>query len=715
MAGLNEILSLQNLARAYGIETEYRDNTGRRQEASAESLLAVLKAFGAPVETSDDVPDGRRQWRQDYWRRPLEPVVVAWDGVCPPLDLRLPSGSGQGVLQCRLALESGEAREWGADLRKLPPAEEAEVEGVRYAARAMAVEGRLPPGYHLLSVGLEEAGAETMIISAPVKAFSPLARERDRSWGAFLPLYALESGRNWGAGDFSDLAAFVEWVAGRGGRAVGTLPFLASFLDRPCDPSPYTPVSRLFWNEFYLDVAQAPEMAGCAEAREAAASGEFRAEVEALASRRLVDYRRVMALKRVVLEKLARSLTPGSGQRYQAFQAFLKGRSGVPDYARFRAAVEHRGQTWTGWPEAQRSGALEPDDCPAETVHYHAYVQWLADGQVREVTGRCRRRGVSLYLDLPLGVHREGYDTWREQQLFVPEVCAGAPPDALFHKGQNWGFPPLHPRKMREQHYRYPIDYLRRHMEQADLLRVDHVMGLHHLYWVPAGMPATHGVYVRYPAEEMYAILSLESHRRRCGVVGENLGTVPPYVNDSMGRHGVSGLYVVQYEAPSGAGAGLSGPPPGSVGSLNTHDMPPFAAYWLGLEIGRWQALGLVTEEEARARMQERDAAKRNLVRYLEDTGHLKDGREDIRLILRACLSFLSRSEAGLVLANMEDLWLETEQQNVPGVVAGHPNWQRKTRYDFETFSSMPGVLEFLRGLTRSPGAADGTGNAGDS
>ncbi len=710
MAGLNSILSLQNLARAYGIETEYRDAVGHRQEASPESLLAVLKAFGAPVETGGDVTDARRQWRQDYWRRLIEPVVVAWDGSCPAIDLRLPCDRGHGILQCRMTLESGEVREWGVDLAKLPAVEEVAVEGARYSGRAIAVGGQLPMGYHRLSVGQEGLAGESMIISAPVMAFSPFAGIQDRTWGAFLPLYALHSQRSRGAGDFSDLLAFMEWVAGLGGRVVGTLPFLASFLDRPCDPSPYAPVSRLFWNEFYLDVSKVPEMASCPGAQDIAGSEEFRRAQEAFRLERLVDYRRVMALKRTVLEELARSLTPGSGERYESFRAFLKDRSGVSDYARFRAAAERRGETWTKWPEAQRGGVLEPGDYSQEVERYHAYVQWLCDSQLQDISGCCRQRDVSLYLDLPLGVHRDGYDTWREQQLFVPEVCSGAPPDALFHKGQDWGFPPLHPQKMREQQYRYPIAYLRHHMRYADLLRVDHVMGLHHLYWVPRGMPATDGVYVRYPAEEMYAILSVESHRHRCGVVGENLGTVPPYVNESMARHGVNELYVVQYEAPSGPGGGLRDPLAASVASLNTHDMPPFAAFWRGLEIGRWQEMGLVTDTEAQARMQERLVAKRNLVRFLEGAGHLEGGREDVRRIVGGCLAFLSRSRARVVLANMEDLWLETDQQNIPGVVQGHPNWQRKARYDFDTFSKMPEVLDLLEGVKRPPLPESGGG-----
>ena len=710
MAGLNGILPLQNLARAYGIETEYRDNTGHRQESSPESLLAVLRAFGAPLQTEAEIPDARRQWRRDYWRRCLEPVVVAWDGACPPIDLRLPAGQGQRVVRCELTLEPGEVRRWDVDLAAGPPLEEAVVEGERYTAGAISLREHLPAGYHRLSVEVAGTLARTMIMAAPVKACSPSSGTGDRTWGAFLPLHALQSQRSWGAGDFSDLEAFMEWVAGLGGRIVGTLPLLSSFLDRPCDPSPYTPVSRLFWNEMYLDVARVPEMASCPEARDMAGSDSFRGEVESLNGQRLVDYRRVMALKRTVLEKLAMTLTPGSGGRYEAFRAFLAERGDVPDYARFRAAVEARGGPWPGWPEAQRGGVLRPGDFAAGAEHYHAYVQWLAEQQLQEVSDRSRGRGISLYLDLPLGVHRDGYDTWREQGLFVREVCSGAPPDALFHKGQNWGFPPLHPQRVREQGYRYPIAYLRHHMKYADILRVDHVMGLHHLYWVPDGMPATRGVYVRYPADEMYAILSVESHRHRCAIAGENLGTVPEYVNEAMAHHGVSGLYVVQYEVPSDANAAPADPPPASVASLNTHDMPPFAAFWQGLEIGRWQALGLVTEAEARERMEERHMAKRNLVRFLERSGYLQGDREDIGRIFRACLSFLNRSQSRTLLVNMEDLWLETEQQNVPGVVDGHPNWQRKARYNLDTFSRMPEVLELLRSVTRSPATERGDG-----
>jgi 4-alpha-glucanotransferase len=351
-----------------------------------------------------------------------------------------------------------------------------------------------------------------------------------------------------------------------------------------------------------------------------------------------------------------------------------------------------------------RDGVLREEDCSHEVEHYHAYVQWVADEQLAHVSERAHRKGVRLYLDLPLGVHADGYDTWRQGDLFVPGVSAGAPPDALFHKGQNWGFPPLHPQKMRLQGYDYPIAYLKHHMKLADVLRVDHVMGLHHLFWVPQGMEATEGVYIRYPADETYAILCVESHRHRCLVVGENLGTVPAYVNDAMTQHGVHGLYVAQYEVPLDPNGGLRDIPPASVASLNTHDMPPFAAFWEGSEIERWRTLGLITETEARTRTEDRHAAKRALARFLQQRGYLAGDPGDVSLVMKGSLSFLADSPSHILLVNMEDLWLEREQQNVPGVVDGHPNWQRKARYDFETFSQMPDVLDLLKNTARHPG-----------
>jgi 4-alpha-glucanotransferase len=302
-----------------------------------------------------------------------------------------------------------------------------------------------------------------------------------------------------------------------------------------------------------------------------------------------------------------------------------------------------------------------------------------------------------MYLDLPLGVHPHGYDVWRHRALFATDVSVGAPPDAVFVSGQDWGFPPLDPGRLREQHCQYVIAYLRHHLQHARILRIDHVMGLHRLFWIPKGLGAGEGVYVRYPAEEFYAILSLESRRHNAWIVGENLGTVPSYVSPAMRRHNIQSMYVVHYEQASDAHGALRAVPTDCVASINTHDMPPFAASWRDSDIDDRLKLGLLDRTGARTERRARREQRRSLMHFLERKGLLVGASADPRRVLRAILAFLSASPARTVLVNLEDLWLETRHQNIPGTHDEHPNWQRKARYSLEAFREMPEVLDALR------------------
>jgi 4-alpha-glucanotransferase len=312
------------------------------------------------------------------------------------------------------------------------------------------------------------------------------------------------------------------------------------------------------------------------------------------------------------------------------------------------------------------------------------YGQWLAQEQIDSLTSGCQAKGIKLCLDLPLGVDPHGYDTWRHSDIFALEVATGAPPDAFFSKGQNWGFAPLHPERIRQRDYRYVLEFLRFQMRHANFLRIDHVMGLHRLYWIPQGFPATEGAYVTYPAEEFYAILNLESHRHQTVLVGENLGTVPAQVNARMKRHQLRQMYVLQYEQRPDPERPLRAPPTRSVASLNTHDMPAFTAYWRGLDLADRVALGLLKKAELAPERARRREANHWLKRFLTANGFLKIGESRASKVLRACLKFLAASRAELVLANLEDLWGETRPQNTPGTVAQRPNWRRQTRLSLE-------------------------------
>lgn len=697
MSTLFDPLELQELAHTYGIETAYYDVANRRKEASPEAILLVLKALGAPVETFEDIPSALNDRRQAIWRRYLEPVVVAWEGGPAAADLHLPLDRAASSVACQVNLENGYVHSWSCDLAELPTLRVVELCGERYVAKRLTIPGILPWGYHRLIIEAPGKLSEALLIGAPLKAYPSHKGSVNRVWGIFLPLYALHSKRSWGSGDFSDLEDLIAWVSALGGSVVATLPLLACFFDEQFDQSPYAPVSRLFWNEFYLDVGKIPELGQCSSAQAVLESKDFREELKALRSLRFVDYGRQMALKRKVLEELARSLFLETNDRFADFGSFVESNRRVEDYASFRATCARQGVSWWQWPEPLRDGILRMGDYDEETKRYHTYVQWLAQQQLHELSEKAGELGSGLYIDLPLGVRPDGYDAWREHDLFAMDVSVGAPPDTLYSKGQHWYFPPLHPEKIREQEYRYVIDYLDNHLKYASLLRIDHVMSLHRLFWIPKGLEARNGVYIRYCADELCAILSLESHRHKCLVVGENLGTVPSHVNQLMSRHDIHGMYVVQYEVTPVQKRPLRTVVADEVASLNTHDMPPFSAFWRGSDIEDRFDLNLLDGAGALAERETREALKKALLRFLQRNGWLKSvPANDIYPVLRACLKFLGASSARVVLVNLEDLWLETEPQNLPGVHGRSSNWRRKASHTFEGFSRMPKLRSTL-------------------
>jgi 4-alpha-glucanotransferase len=705
-----ELGALQELAQLHGVYTSYDDVTGQRQVASPEALLLVLGALGAPVGALADVPDALSARRQSQWRRRLEPVTVVWNEAASSsgrVELRLPASFSARNMACGLRLETGEKRRWTCALEQLPIHRTENVAGIDYVARSLPLPEALPLGYHRLELELGEEPAECLILSAPARAYESAESARGGLWGVFLPLYALHSERSWGAGDFSDLQTLTDWVNSLGGGMVATLPLLAAFLDEPFEPGPYSPASRLFWNEFYLDVCQIPGWQHCSAAQSLLAAQAFQREIGDLRNAELVDYRRQMALKRRVLSELARCFFALPGAQQARFHRWLAERPLAEDYARFRAVGERRRAPWPAWPAPLRDGVVHEGDYDEEVRRYHLFVQWQADEQLQSLASKARTRGPGLYLDLPLGVNPDSYDVWRERDAFASGMAAGAPPDPFFAKGQNWGFPPLHPEGIRAQGYRHVIQYVQHHLRLAGILRIDHMMGFHRLFWIPHGLDARAGVYVRYSSEELYALFNLESHRHRSVLVGEDLGTVPAEVPVSMASHNVHRMYVSQYEVQPQYQSALTAVYPGCVASLNTHDMPPFAAFWQGLDIQDRVELGILEPATADEERTKRQRLLDALVRSLREGGYLKDAISP-HSVLKACLAHLSTGPGMVVVANLEDLWLEINPQNVPGTWRERPNWRRRARYSVEAFTKLPEVVEVLRfmeGLRREIGS----------
>jgi 4-alpha-glucanotransferase len=646
------------------------------------------------VDGLGDVPDALRARRLELWRRPLEPVTVAWDGKLPDLPVRL-RGAGEGRLRLWLETDAGDRLDLGAASR-LRPGRAVEVEGRSFVEAFLPASDQpaLPPGYHRVTLEADGQRATSLLISAPSRATPPPS---ERRWGVFLPLHSLRTTRSLGIGDLTDLEALTEWVASKGASMVAILPILAGFLEGPLfEASPYSPASRLFWNELWIDPEAAPEFRSSTEARELLSSPGYRRELARLASSTLVDYRAVMSAKRKVLEALVRTHRAERGPRRQAFDAFARANPRLVDYASFRAACERHGGWWRRWPASERDGTLPPQGGNAEGARYHAYVQWLAEEQLAATAERARARGAALYFDLPLGVNPAGYDAWRDRDAFLSGVAAGAPPDLFFRSGQDWGFQPLSPEGIREQGYRYPIAVIRHMLRHAGLLRIDHAAGLHRLFVIPDGMRATEGVYVRYRPDELYAILCLESRRSGTVLVGEDLGNVPLAVTQALLRHGIQRTYILQFELMKKR-PGVRPPPENAVAAFNTHDMATFAAFWRAMDVDLWVELGIVDREDAAAQKADRRRQRERLVEHLVGQGLLRPGQaRDEEAVLQAMLAFLAGSPAKMALLALEDLWHETRPQNIPGTTDQYPNWRRRAKLGFESFRRRPEVTSTL-------------------
>ncbi|MFN0092833.1 MAG: 4-alpha-glucanotransferase [Acidimicrobiales bacterium] len=653
---------LTALARAYGVETWYVDWRGARVPASDEVLVQVLQALGAELSGPRGARAAFAAHERARWSELIEPVAVAWDGALGSVEAHL--APGRGPVQAELELEDGARRRWGLARRDLTVLH-AGPEGRLKVELPLGGE-RLPAGYHRLRVAAGGETAEALVIAAPAAAWRPAGSPRRA--GLFAPLYSLHSARSQGIGDLTDAAALAAWAHRRGVSVLATLPLCAAYLDEPCEPSPYAPVSRRFWNELYVDLATVAE-----------AEPPFPPAPDGAA---LVDYRAVFAAKRAVLAAAAeRFFARRSGPRRESYERFRQARPDLERYARFRAAAAEHGPDWARWPAPWRAGGAALDEVRGldrAELRYHRFAQFCAHEQLAALAGELAGRGQGLWLDLTVGAHRHGFDVWADQEQFALAVNVGAPPDALFAGGQDWGFPPTAPEAARRGGHRWFVESLRRQLEHAALLRLDHVMGLRRLFWVPAGRSASEGVYVRYPQDELFAIVSLESHRAEAQVVGEDLGTVPTAVRRAMARHGLAGCRVLQFGLGAGPGGSPAAPPRRSVASLNTHDTPTFAGFCAAGDVDALTELGLYTPEQAegarRARRAALEGAADSLGRPGAGPAELRDALHDT----------LAAGAAELVVANLEDLWLEPAPQNVPGTGPERPNWRRRAAKSIE-------------------------------
>jgi 4-alpha-glucanotransferase len=369
------LTQLQHLASMYGVRTSYLDTHGAEVVASAESLLAVLRALGAQIGSPKDIASAARARRREYWRRICEPVILAHDNEMLTLNLRLPARCIDSQLKAALTTETGERLEldWRAELTSV--INSVSVEGAEYAVVRLYLPEMLPQGYHTLQLEIDDLTADSHIICSPQTVRRPF-HAQEEIWGVFIPLYSLQTRSSWGTASFWDLERLREWTAGAGGKMVGTLPLLATFGESAGGVSPYMPASRLFWNEFYIDIERIPHFVDCREAQQLVSSSGFQKELASLRSGRRVKHEPQMALKRQVLQVLAEQYVqhenPPTG-----LAEYVANTPHAKDYARFRAAGEKYGTCWQEWPQAARDGQLNEGDFSPQAERYHLYAQWI--------------------------------------------------------------------------------------------------------------------------------------------------------------------------------------------------------------------------------------------------------------------------------------------------------------------------------------------------
>ena len=689
--------ALRALARHLGILSSYLDVDGRRHTTSDDTRVAIMHAMG--VDAGDDaaarVELDRRAAEQRA--RLLDPVAVLTAGEPWALPVR---SRGRGEWHATLALEDGTVHA---------------LQGTASARRgSIALPGTLPMGYHELRLSVRDAGgvreANQTLIVAPPRCTSVEERlNGTRAVGVLANLYSVRSARNWGCGDVGDLRQLAGWVAQSGGAFVGINP-LHALRNRGSGVSPYSPVSRLFNNPIYLDVAALPELADAPEAAALMADAEFAATRDALRAHSLVDYEGVMRLKRRVLEPLHRAFarlhrdhdTPRGRayRRYREAQGQALDRFAVFCALAERMSAQAGAGDWHHWPAPLRDPASRAvaDFAAAnvEAVDFHRYLQFALDDQLAMASD-----GLSLgvYRDLAVGSAADGCDTWAWPSLFARGASTGAPPDDFAGDGQNWGLPPIVPRALRDDRYRYWIRLLRAGFAHGGALRIDHVMGLFRLFWVPAHASARHGAYVRYPAEELLLITALESRRHQAVVVGENLGTVPPEIVPALETHGILSSAVMYFER--GADGGFRPPaayPAHALVSVGTHDHVPLAGFLAKRDIEIHRSLGLVGGGGALSRARaERDRARRALAARFE-AEHIAGGSAaEPAAVVRAAHAFLGRTPGLMVGVSLDDLGLETDPVNVPGTTdASYPNWRRRMRLSLDEIET-PAAAESLR------------------
>jgi 4-alpha-glucanotransferase len=706
--------ALGRAAAECGVDRQYWDIFGHSHEASIDALKKIIGALGWDTSSTESIDAKRSQLFADLHTVILQQTIVVGDAECC-VPLTVTEGTPFTV-EYEVTLESGEHITGHADLAQLAVLHEVHLDDKSWRSFRLPLLSRLPLGYHTLAVKLNgQWAASANLIVCPERAYLPdRLASGGKTAGFNVALYGLRSARNWGCGDFTDLCALIDWALQDVGFSfIGLNPLHALHNRTPYNTSPYLPLSLYYKNLIYIDIEKIPEFAASSAALALFHSAEIQSEIQALRESPLVQYHEVDTLKKRFLKLLYQEFRESAKQdaeRSRKFAAYCQCEGDLLNKFALYCALDEilheqdeNRWTWRDWPvEYQTPDSAESRSFAqqqAGTVEFYKYIQFVIDEQLAGARQHAKVTGmeIGLYHDLAVATDSCGSDLWAHRAFYVDGCRVGAPPDDFSPKGQDWGFPPPNVLQHRANGYCLYRESIRKILHLGGALRIDHVMRLFRLFWIPAGMEAAQGTYVRDNAHDLLRILALESGRSQNVIIGEDLGTVTDEIRDMLAQFRILSYRVFYFEKHrDGSFKRTAEYPAQALVSSATHDLPTLAGFWLNRDIEARKAAGLADEQGYWNQIHDREREKQSMLdvlifekllpeNYERNAANLPEFNGDLH---NAVIGFLMNVPSMILLINQEDFTKETEQQNLPGSTAQYPNWQRKMRFSIEDLSS---------------------------
>jgi 4-alpha-glucanotransferase len=715
---------LDRAASLWRIDPEYWDIYGRKHITSDETKRAILQGLGVHAETAESLRASIEARRRKEWTRLAPPCMVVAQNGAVDLPLHAPAELAQEVAHIEIREESGATHSLEFALGSYPERGDADVDGCRFVRKLVPLPAGLPLGYHDVDIRLGGFEQVMRLIVAPERAYAhPALANGGKAAGIALALYGIRSARNWGAGDLRDLHGIVDWIAADAGASFIALnPLHAIYNRRPYNTSPYLPECIFYPNYLYLDVESIADFQESRHAQRLWAQPETQRQLAALRDSEYVEYEQVSAWKlrflKLAFAGFLREHRTGSARALE-FSRFLADEGDLlrrfATYCALDEYVHARNPnlwTWPDWPAPYQ----DPDSPETQAFRkkhwrlflFYCYVQWQLSLQLAAAQSYAREKGLSigLYHDLALATDRFGADLWAQRPFFAPGCRVGSPPDDFAPKGQDWGFPPPCSERHREDGYRLFTESIRKNCRYGGALRIDHVMRFFRLFWIPEGSDATAGAYVRENYEHLIRILALESVRQQVVVIGEDLGTVEPFVRETLDRFGILSYRLFYFEKRAdGAFKTYSEYPARALVSSTTHDLPTLAGFWIGEDIEARRRAGMFPDDAMyRRQVADRAVEKQKVLDLLHSLGLLPAWFSTSAALVpemtgelhNAVIGFLALTPSQLLAVNQEDLTKEIAQQNLPATTWQYPNWSRKMKYTLEELRTEPVARDFV-------------------